>query len=145
MISSNPNPSIPPPHLRTGRPPVQHTGPLFVSSHPSLFLLLPLALSFCVSPPPGSPQLRGPGAFRPDTHTPYTRQRTQQEMPNTSFRMMPLCQLDRRLQALSPEKTRGTQSQQCSSQLIGHKKWIVIEADASFPQVGLELALDYAI
>lgn len=49
--------------------PIQHTGPPF-RLLPSISLsLLPLYLSFSLSPLLGSPQLRGPGAFRPDTHT----------------------------------------------------------------------------
>lgn len=49
--------------------PIKHTGPPF-RLLPSISLsLLPLYLSFSLSPLLGSPQLRGPGAFRPDTHT----------------------------------------------------------------------------
>lgn len=64
------NPSIPPLHLslylNSSGPQYSTQGPLFVSSHPSLFLSF---LYLSLSPLLGSPQLRGPGAFRPDTHT----------------------------------------------------------------------------
>lgn len=84
-----------------------HTGPPFLSPPIPLSLSL-FPPSLFLSPLLGSPQLRRPGAFRPSTHThahphsltharahtPHTSQRTQQEMPNTSFRMMPLCRRD---------------------------------------------------
>lgn len=59
-------------YLNSSGPQYSTQGPLFVSSHPSLFLSFSpssISLFLSLSPLLGSPQLRGPGAFRPDTHT----------------------------------------------------------------------------
>lgn len=104
------------------------------TAHRAPFSSPPILLYFSPSPLLGSPQLRGPGAFRPDTHThtytrvhkhtpPYTRQRTQQEMPNTSFRMMPLCQLDKEAAgSVTREGNRETERESETESSISPKK-----------------------
>lgn len=101
-------------------------GPLYVSSHPSISIF---PLSSLFSPLPGSPQLRRPGAFRhthmhSDTHThSYTHQRTQQEMPNTSFRMMPLCQFDKEAAgSVTREGNRGREGKSDRWRALPHRK-----------------------
>lgn len=89
-------------------------GPLYVSSHPSISIF---PLSSLFSPLPGSPQLRRPGAFRPDTHTcTATHTRTLTPTNGRSRKcLIPVLEwchyasLTRRLQDLSPERETGAE------------------------------------